>query len=97
MHTHRIEVLDRADDHDVVGVVAHDLELELFPTHDRLLDEDLRDRARGQAPFGDGAHLVRRVGEAGATTAEDERCPHDERVADLLGDLHGVAERGGEA
>ena len=31
MHAHRVEVLDRADDHDVVAAVAHHLELELVP------------------------------------------------------------------
>jgi hypothetical protein len=30
VHPHRVDVLDGADDHDVVGVVAHDLELELM-------------------------------------------------------------------
>src|SRR5207244_11736289 len=34
---HRIDVLDRADDHDVVLPVAHDLELELVPAADRFL------------------------------------------------------------
>ena len=38
---HRVEVLDRADDDDVVGVVAHHLELVLLPAEDRLLEEDL--------------------------------------------------------
>ena len=38
---HRVEVLDRADDHDVVGAVADDLELELVPAAHRLLDEHL--------------------------------------------------------
>ena len=49
MHTHRVEVLDRADDDDVVGAVADHLELELVPALDRLLDEDLPDRGLGQA------------------------------------------------
>ena len=50
VHAHRVDVLDGADDHDVVGVVAHDLELELVPAYDGLLEEDLRDRAEAQAP-----------------------------------------------
>ncbi len=41
---HRIDVLDAADDHAVVRVVTHDLELVLLPPDDRLLDEDLPDR-----------------------------------------------------
>jgi hypothetical protein len=31
---HRVQVLDRADDHDVVERVAHDLQLELVPAAD---------------------------------------------------------------
>ena len=45
VHAHRVDVLDRADDHGVVGAVAHDLELELLPAGDRLLDQDLGHRA----------------------------------------------------
>src|SRR6266568_5013820 len=36
---HGIEVLDGADDHDVVAAVAHHLELELFPAEDAALDQ----------------------------------------------------------
>ena len=46
VYAHRVDVLDRADDHLVVRVVTHDLELVLLPALDRLLDEDLADRAR---------------------------------------------------
>ena len=45
MHAHRIDVLNRTDDDEVVGDVAHHLELELFPADDRLFDQDLVDRA----------------------------------------------------
>src|SRR3546814_6648238 len=45
VHAHRIEVLDRADDHEVVGAVAHDLQLVLLPASDRSLDQDLADGA----------------------------------------------------
>ena len=41
---HRIEVLDRADDDDVVVAVAHHLELELLPADDAALDEHLSRR-----------------------------------------------------
>ena len=74
---HRIEVLDRADDHDVVGSVAHDLELELVPAAHRLLDEHLRDRRLGQAAQDLAVQLLGRVGEAAAVTAERERRADD--------------------
>ena len=88
MHAHRVEVLDRADDHDVVVAVAHDLELELVPAAHRLLDEHLPDRARGEPAL----HLVAQLGagrdEAAAVAAEREGGTDDGRQAhagDLLG------------
>ena len=93
VHAHRVEVLDRADDHDVVGVVAHDLELVFLPARDAALDEDLGDRARGEAALGDALHLVAVVRDAGAAAAEDERGPDDHRVADLVGDAERLVDR----
>jgi hypothetical protein len=43
VHAHGIEVLDGADDDDVVVHVAHHLQLELLPPQHRLLDEHLLD------------------------------------------------------
>ena len=51
MDAHRVEVLDGADDDDVVRLVAHHLQFVLLPADERLLDEDLaigRER-RGRA------------------------------------------------
>ena len=39
VNAHRIEVLDRADDHDIIIHVAHHLHLVLFPTDHRLFDQ----------------------------------------------------------
>ena len=75
VHAHRIEVLDRADDHDVVEPVADHLQLELAPALDRLLDEHLRDRALGQAAGDDRLELFRRARESAAVAAERERGP----------------------
>jgi pimeloyl-ACP methyl ester carboxylesterase len=44
VNTHRIQVLDRADDDDVVVQVANHLELELVPAAHGLLHEHLADR-----------------------------------------------------
>ncbi len=93
--THRIEVLDRADDHLVVGVVTHDLELELLPAGDRLLDEDLRDRAGGQAIGGHVFELLHRGGDAGAASAQDVGGADDDGKADLLDDDAGLVHRVG--
>ena len=57
VHAHRVEVLDRADDHDVVVPVAHQLELVLLPAEDRLLEQHLGGRAGLQPGAGDAAQL----------------------------------------
>ena len=66
VHAHRVEVLDRADDHAVVGAVAHHLELVLLPARDRALDEDLRDRAGVEAVGREPLERLGVVGDAGA-------------------------------
>ena len=73
MHAHRVEVLDRADDHDVVVLVADHLELELAPALDRLLDQHLADRARAAAVTNVMAQLGHVVGEAATLAAERKR------------------------
>ncbi len=97
VHAHRVEVLDRADDHDVVVLVAHQLELVLLPAEDGLLQEHLGGRGERQALAGDAAQLVLVVGEAGAGAAHGEGGADDDRVAaegvDPGDDLvHGVAD-----
>ena len=84
VHADRVDVLDRADDHDVVGCVAHELELVLLPAEDRLLEEHLGGRRVVQALAGDAAQVLLVVGEARAEAAHGERGPHDERVAEVL-------------
>ena len=97
VHAHGVDVLDGADDDDVVGGVAHDLELELVPADDRLLEQDLRDRAEPEAVLGDLAEALSLVGDAAAGAAERERRPDDERQPDLGARLLGLAHRVGEA
>ena len=101
MHAHRVEVLDRADDHDVVGAVADDLELELVPAAHRLLDEHLADRALGEPALDlRCAARSRVVSEAAAVAAERERRPDDggrREPVELaeLGDDHASRRRAG--
>ena len=63
---HRIEILDRADDHHVVGAVAHDLELELLPADDALLDEHRADRRELEPARDQRLELLAVVGDAAA-------------------------------
>ena len=79
---HRVEVLDRADDDDVVEPVADDLELELVPAADRLLDEHLADRRLGEAALDLAAQLLLGVREAAAVAAHRERRTDDGRRLD---------------
>ena len=41
MHTNRIHVLNRADDHDIVFLVAHQLEFVFLPAFDAFFDQHL--------------------------------------------------------
>jgi hypothetical protein len=86
---HRVEVLDRAHDDDVVARVPHHLELELVPPADGLLDEDLPDRAFSQPDLRLLPELGAGLGEASAVAAERERRPDDRGQADpfQLGDV----------
>ncbi len=61
VHAHRIEVLDRADDHDVVRSVAHHLELELAPPEHGLLEQHLGDRGGFQSATDDAARARLRL------------------------------------
>ena len=93
MHAHRVDVLDRADDDEVVGDVAHHLELELLPADDRFLDEDLVHRAEVEPAAGELAELLDVVGDAAADAAHRERRPDDRREADLVDQRDRFVER----
>ena len=73
MHTHRIDVLDAADDHAVVGVVTHDLQLVLLPAVHRLLDQDLADRAGSETVCCDLLELLGGERDPRTTAPEDVR------------------------
>ena len=79
VHAHRIDVLDRADDDEVVGAVAHHLELEFLPADDRFFEQDLVDRAQIDAAARQLAELLDVVGDAAADAAERERRADDDR------------------
>src|SRR2546422_2253566 len=88
---HRVEVLDGADDHDVVLRVAHDLELEFLPADDRALHQDLPDGARAEPPVHVPFELLPVVGDVAARPAEGEgRANDDGETADLLDHIRGV-------
>ena len=93
VYPHRVEVLDRADDHGVVGAVSHHLEFEFLPAHDRLLDEHLADRAAGECLGRGGRELLASRGEPAAPAAQRERRPQDQRVPEVVADRERLVER----
>ncbi len=71
----------RAHDHDVVGVVAHHLELVLLPPEHAALDQHLRGGRQIEPAAHDLLVLGAIVGDAAAGAAERERRPDDGREA----------------
>ena len=90
MHTHGIEILNRADDDDVVSSVAHHLQLEFFPSQDRLFDESFVHRREVEAAGQHFAQLFAVVRDASAGAAEREGRTNDDRKSDLPGKLDPV-------
>ena len=93
VHAHRIDVLDRADDDAVVGLVADDLHLEFLPAEHRFLDQHLVGRRGVDAALDDLDELGLVVGDAAAGAAERERRPDDRRQADIVERLERVGQR----
>jgi hypothetical protein len=84
VHSHRIHVLDGADDHHVVTPVAHDLQLEFLPTQHGPLDQRGSDRRQGQATSDQFLVLFDVVGDTSAGATERKGGTADGRVADIL-------------
>ena len=93
VHAHRIDVLDGADSDELSLGVADDLELELLPAQDALLDEHLGDRRCGQAACDRGLELVDVVDQATAGAAHGVGGAQHARVAEFLGDFDGFLDR----
>ncbi len=93
VHAHRIEVFDRADDHDVVVGVAHHLHLVLFPADDRFFDQHFAD-GRGFEPAGDQlVELAAVVGDGRAAAAHREAGANHARQTDVGQQLAGLGQR----
>ena len=77
VHAHGVEVLDRADDDDVVGAIADHLELELVPAPHGLLHQHLADRRLRQPALDLTRERGSVVGKASSMSSERERGAHD--------------------
>ncbi len=90
MDAHRVEVLDRADDHAVVVAVAHDFHFELLPAEQGFFDEDFGNGREVEAAGDDVIEFLAVVGDAASGSAHGEARADDEREgADILGGLPG--------
>ena len=97
MHAQRVEVLDGADDDHVVAGVAHDLQLELLPAGDRLLDQHFVRGRCLQPPVHDAHEFVRGLHDAAAHAPQGAGRAHDERQPQILTQRAGVFQRPGVA
>src|SRR5690606_31511163 len=84
VHTHRVEVLDRAHDHEVVLRVAHDLELVLFPPENGLLDQGLASHRLRDRVLDHRVELFAVVRDGGTRAAEGEARADDRGKADVV-------------
>src|SRR5689334_5932995 len=82
MHTHWIEILDRADDDCVVGQIAHHLELIFFPAEHAFFDQNLVYWRQIETALQDVVQLFAVVGNAAAGSTESEAWPEDHGIAD---------------
>ncbi len=92
MHAHGVKVFNGADDDDVVGEVAHDLELEFFPAEHAFFNEALVHGREVEAAGEDLHHLFAVVGDAAAGAAKGEAGTDENRKAELAGEVETVAQ-----
>ena len=98
VHPHRIEVLDAAHNHDVVGQIAHHLQLEFLPTKQGFLDQNLGHRAGLEAALADRPEFLKVVGDAAAGATHGEGGANDARVAaNHFPHGFGLGQAGGDA
>src|SRR6266700_3618436 len=87
LHPHRIEILDRADNHAVVHPVAHYFHLEFFPADEGFIDQDFVDRRKIETACCDRVQLVAVIRNTATHSAERERRANYEReCSDLISD-----------
>ena len=90
VHAHGIEVLDRADDDDVVFRVTHYLEFVLFPTQNRFFDESLVHGREIESAGEDFEHLFAVIRDTAARAAQREARAHNHGEADLAREFQAI-------
>src|SRR5579884_1904280 len=72
VNTHWIEILNRADDDDVVLEIAHHLQLISLPTENRLFDQNFMNRREVETASENLHQLFAVIGDAAARSTERE-------------------------
>src|SRR5262245_9626650 len=101
MNSHRIKVLDRADDHAVVCLIPHHFHFKFLPTQKRLFNEDFGDRREIKAALGEFLKFLTVVcnTSSGATQGKRRAANHRKSpdpfrdAARLLKRMSGAADR----
>ena len=98
MDPHWVEVLNRADDNTVVGLVADDLYLIFLPAEKGDLNEDFGGGGHVESPTGDGLEFLTVVGDSSSRSTQCKGGTDDERIgSDLLRDFEDLINRVGGA
>ena len=90
VRAHGIEIFDGADDDDVVGQIAHQLQFIFFPAEHGFFQQHFVNRREIEAARQQFQQLFAVVGNAAAGAAERERRPQDHREADLAAEVDAV-------
>ena len=89
---HRIDVLDQADGDHLILRIADNLDLQLFPTRDRLFDQALAGKGRLQPARNDGPQLLDVVDQTATLATHRIGGPDDHRKSQLTRDPLRVGE-----
>ena len=90
MHTHRVKVLNAADDDAVVRLVTHDFQLVFLPSDDGSFNQNFTNRARIKSVTHNLEELFHRVRNACTTTTQDVSRANDDRKTNFFKNLHGL-------
>src|SRR5438445_1131227 len=96
VNAHRVDVLDRADDNDIVGAVAHHLELELLPADDAALDQHLTHRRQIESAADGLLEFLPVVSDAATRPAECESGTDYRRERSFFENLERLVESGSD-
>ena len=92
MDTHGIEILNGANDDNVVSKIAHHLQLVLFPPQHRFFNQHFVHRREIEAAAENLQQLFPVIGDAAAGAAERERWTNHHRKTDLAGEVETIFE-----